>query len=142
MRRLALAKGSASVEAGQVNGDFATWHRSGPDQANVFRHQISTGTTVRVPKPGQDDVRQYNPAVMRDGTLFFVRRPGRERGVGARIMRYPEGGPAQVWYRFLRGTDGGSNISANDRLYFTMTFTNAPRARSDDTYFLPDQLPE
>lgn len=58
---------------GQVNQDYATWARWARrnTRLNVFRYQISTQTTVMVPRPlGRS---QYAGSVSSDGTIFYVR---------------------------------------------------------------------
>jgi hypothetical protein len=58
---------------GQVNGDYATWSRWARHNTrlNVFRYQISTETTVKVPHPTRRV--QYAVSVSSDGTVFYVR---------------------------------------------------------------------
>ncbi len=73
---------------GQVNGDFATWTRW-TRRLNVYRYQISTGTTVRVPRP--TGTSQYAGTVSNDGTVFYVRSDtpsGTTCGVGVRLHEY------------------------------------------------------
>jgi hypothetical protein len=97
----------------QVNGDWAVWElcrlRDGNfTNCNVFRYQISTDETVRLPNPNRQ---QYGSAVTSDGTVYYV-RTGREDawvcGAGARLVRYPVGGPATVVASLPKGKDAFS----------------------------------
>jgi Tol biopolymer transport system component len=61
------------VDPGQVNGDYATWEswNSRTNVANVFRYQISTQTSMKLPEPAGRS--QYYASVTPDGTVYYVR---------------------------------------------------------------------
>src|SRR5205085_5662811 len=88
------------IDAGQVNGDYATWDLcSRANGCDVFRHQISTDHTIRIP----DRQQEYAPSVAADGTVFFI-RSGVGCGTQARLMRYANGA-AVVADDFARNRD-------------------------------------
>ena len=62
-----------TLDAGQVNGDFATWDQANfqTPSSNVFLYQISTAAKTRI--PGPTGKLQYYPAVTPDGNVFYVR---------------------------------------------------------------------
>ena len=92
---------NAFLNTDQINGDWLVWEFCNftdgrYTDCDVFRYQISTGHTFRVPNPG---VQQYSPGVTSDGTVYYVRNGQRSHwkcGAHARIVRYPVGGPATV----------------------------------------------
>jgi hypothetical protein len=61
------------LSPGQVNGDFATWDRYtyATHTGNVFRYQISTLTTFKVPIPVGKI--QYASSTNPTGDVFYVR---------------------------------------------------------------------
>lgn len=61
------------LSPGQVNGDFATWDRYtyATHAGNVFRYQISTLTTFKVPLPAGKI--QYASSTDPTGDVFYVR---------------------------------------------------------------------
>jgi hypothetical protein len=61
------------LSPGQVNGDFATWDRYtyATHTGNVFRYQISTPTTIKVPRPTGKI--QYASSTNPTGAIFYVR---------------------------------------------------------------------
>jgi hypothetical protein len=88
------------LDPDQVTGDWLTWescdliHHHLFSDCQVYLYRISTGTTVRLPNPRQQ---QYGAAVTSDGTVYFVRTGHRHYwlcGTHATIFRYPLGGPA------------------------------------------------
>jgi hypothetical protein len=69
--------------SGQVNGDWAAYTVCGAT-CNVFRHQISTTTTDKVPNP---DKVQYAASVDESGVVFFA-RSGPRCGQNTRYMSW------------------------------------------------------
>lgn len=61
------------LSPGQVNGDFVTWDRYtyATNTGNVFRYQISTPTTFKVPLPAGKI--QYASSTNPTGDVFYVR---------------------------------------------------------------------
>jgi hypothetical protein len=83
------------VGPGQVNGDYAVWYRcSRYGRCNVLLHRISTGTTIKIPKP--DASYQRAPSVAPDGTVYFTRAAGRSCAVRVKLMRYRDGNLERV----------------------------------------------
>ena len=99
------------VWPGQVNGDYATWEtiNERTNVLNVFRYQISTGTTTRLPRPTGKV--QYYPSVTPDGTVFYVRSG---LGCGHVVLREYAAGVDTPLARLPRGYDVFSNTFAVD----------------------------
>jgi hypothetical protein len=84
-----VTKASHYVQPDQLNGNWATFTRCTP-VCNVFKHQVSTGTTTRIAKPVTDRPRhQYAGAVTPTGAVYLV-RSGPRCGEQVRIVRYDE----------------------------------------------------
>jgi hypothetical protein len=82
-----ITKASQYLQPDQVRGDWATFTKCAPN-CNVFRHQISTNTTMRMPRPTTDRPRQqYAGGVAPDGDVYLV-RSGPRCGEKVRIVRY------------------------------------------------------
>ncbi len=100
----------------QVNGDYATWEscrkQSGQFvNCNVFRYQISTDTTFKIPNP---DKQQYASSVSADGTLYFERAGNSDHwqcGLNSTMFRYPVGGPAVAIAALADGKDAFTSFS-------------------------------
>jgi hypothetical protein len=109
---LADAPRRGVIAAGRVNGDYATYDVCSRT-CNVFRYQISTHTTMKIPNPG---TAQAYGTPADDGSVYFV-RVGSLSKCGSRqsIVRYSTGGAETVVSTF----DGGRDVSG---LY---VFTNA-----------------
>jgi hypothetical protein len=107
----ARANGGRFAEAGQVNGNYAVWFRcaSGCD---VFRYDITNGTKVKIPNPG--DHWQHGPSVAEDGTVYLI-RSGLRCGAAVRLVRYPLGGPATVITALPSGRDSYHTYADDDR---------------------------
>lgn len=98
------------IDSNQVNGDWVVWERcqtAGGQFTNcdVFRYQISTKETVRLPNPGKQ---QYGSSVTSDGTVYFIRTGGSDYwrcGAGAKLIRYPVDGPETVVASLAKGKD-------------------------------------
>lgn len=116
-RNIAVSSTSGYAVSGQVNGRYATYYRSFSDKSVVFRYDIATRTTVRLPNPTRYS---YSPGLADDGTVFFV-RSGRECGADADLVRYPVGGPVEeirdladridIWWVYVDDrTDGSREV--------------------------------
>jgi hypothetical protein len=82
-----VTKASHYLQPDQLNGDWATFTRCTP-VCNVFKHQVSTETTSRIPKPVTDRPRhQYAGAVTSTGAVYLV-RSGPRCGEKVKIVRY------------------------------------------------------
>ncbi len=73
----------SQLDAGQVNGDFATWDQVNfhTSSTNVFLYQISQGARRKIPEPFGK--LQYYPAVTPAGKVFYVRS---DRGCGKHVV--------------------------------------------------------
>ena len=107
-RTLARVRGrNRWLMSNQVNGDYLTWESCNGDldNCNVVRYQISAKDRDRIPNPGKQ---QYGGAVTSDGTVYFVRAGQSDAwkcGASVRILRYPDGGPAEMIATVPRGKD-------------------------------------
>jgi hypothetical protein len=82
-----VTKASHYLQPDQLNGDWATFTRCTP-VCNVFKHDVSTETTTRIPKPVTDRPRhQYAGAVTSAGAVYLV-RSGPRCGEKVKIVRY------------------------------------------------------
>jgi len=107
LKRLARLKSSfrnGDVFNGELRGDWADWNIGSHHRTvwNIYRHQISTGHTQRVPRPrGKVD---YAPSIADDGTAYFVRS---NVGCGKKphLMSYSAAGNLADLGRFTRGYD-------------------------------------
>ena len=109
------------VYAGQVAGDRAVWGRVLPGRQDVFLTSLTTGKTVRIPRPR--GVRfQYDPAVTPAGTVFFERnKPCVRRcpklntpAMVAQLVEQPLGGRPRVLATLRKGQDGGYMYAAQE----------------------------
>ena len=107
------------IDSNQVNGDWVVWERClfGDDgffNCDVFRYQISTRETLRLPNPGKQ---QYGSSVMSDGTVYFLRTGVSDYwkcGAGTRIIRHPIEGPETVVASLARGKDAYATFALED----------------------------
>jgi hypothetical protein len=100
---LAEAPARGLIQAGRVNGDYATYDVCSRT-CNVFRYQISTTTTTKIPNPGKGQA-YGTPAD--DGSVYFVRVGDMGRcGSKQSIIRYATDGSEVVVSTF----DGGRDV--------------------------------
>ena len=96
-----------SINAGQMNGNFAAWDRyvfSGDfkTRCDIWTYDVAAGTTTRLANP--DGKCQSGPAVSADGTLYF-HQSGLSCGLHAKMITLPPGGSESVVYRLPKGHD-------------------------------------
>ena len=111
--------GNSHVAPGQVNGDYAVWHRCTPTKkCDVFRYRISTQTKQRLPDA---DRYQRAPSVSEEGTVYFVRADGKACDVPNKLMRYEDGEVSPVvdvpWEQHI----GDTYVDSDDfgaKIYF------------------------
>lgn len=138
-RVLALGAPDHAVYAGQVNGNWATYARGGNSSGNVFRYDISTGVTFKLPNSA---VFAYSPAVAADGTIFYI-RSGDGCGVNVDLLRYPVAGPVEK-VRDLPNAIDGWHLYVDDRadgsreVHFARVNCTRNTARALDTYKFAD----
>jgi hypothetical protein len=100
---------STFLAPGQVNGNWAVWHRcKPPTKCDVYRYNIALRATRKIPNP--TDKSQYAASVTRDGTVFFA-RGRRTCGRGVQLMRYRDGRPRAL-HRLKRGRDVGDTYAS------------------------------
>jgi hypothetical protein len=121
--------------AGQVNGNYAVWSqdtRSAQDdsllEANVWRHDIGSARTRKLPNP--DGTLQYASSVAADGTAYFG-RSGFGCGVDTALIEQTLDGEESVLYDFRDGRDFAvsnvvDNLDGTTHVYF-----DPGRCRSD-----------
>jgi hypothetical protein len=105
-RRLDRVRGDrAFLAPGQVNGDYAVWHKCrSARKCEVVRYHIPDDTRRTIPNPtGQ----QHAPSVAEDGTVFFARSRG-ACGSGVRLVRYSLDGTSAVLWQLPSGDDIGA----------------------------------
>jgi hypothetical protein len=120
------------ISPGQVNGDYVVWHRCRPvPNCNVFRYNISTRLTRRIPRPPKSS--QHAASVSQEGTVYFA-RSGKRCGRRVRLVRFPIGGPPRVISSLARGRDAGDSFVITEadgtHFYFEKNVCGKP-ARSD-----------
>jgi len=105
-RRLDKVRGKrAFLAPGQVNGDYAVWHKCRSAlKCDVVRYHIPEGARRTIPNPTG---RQHAPSVAEDGTVFFARSRGK-CGSGVRLVRYSLDGTSAVLWQLPSGDDIGA----------------------------------
>jgi Divergent InlB B-repeat domain len=100
-----VRRDGAFLAPGQVNGDYAVWHRcQSARKCDVVRYHIPDGASKTIPNPtGQ----QHAPSVAEDGTVFFARSGG-VCGSGVRLVRYSLDGTSAVLWQLPSGDDIGA----------------------------------
>jgi len=128
-RMLARTRGpDAFLAPGQVNGDWAVWHRCRSEsECNIVLYRISTGESQVIPNPR--DRKQHSPSVDRDGTVYYVRESG-ECGNRSRLMDRSPGGPSEELWRLPNGDDIGRTHAQLRRLGTTILYDHFSCGRS------------
>lgn len=140
-RRLDKTRGAGAFLApGQVNGDYAVWHkcRSNTD-CDVIRFHIPDGQRTTLPNPGRN---QHAASVTADGTVFFARSRG-GCGTGTRLMRLPLGGDAVILSRLPTGDDISATDAFTDAEGMTMVLFDqfdCARAAVSDAWEIGEDL--
>lgn len=94
---------STRADAGQVSGDYAVWDRCAHHVCNVYRYQISTDHTTRIPNTLTGQI-QYFPSVTGTGTVYFA-HSGDGCGRNVKLVEWLQGQPLNVLVEFGRGRD-------------------------------------
>jgi hypothetical protein len=96
----------AHAHPGQVNGNYAVWYQCQDSRVacNVYRYDISAGTTTLVPNTFGSGKQQYAPSVATDGTVYFV-HSGASCGASVTLVRQPLAGSKAVLVSFNKGID-------------------------------------
>lgn len=114
--------GTAFVETGQLNGDYATFYACrNRTHCSVYLYTISPATLTHIPHP--TGLLDYYPAVSSTGTLYFARSGSYSCGKTVQLMQLPLGGTATSLNAFHPGTDLGPmqtfNDGTNDQVNYT-----------------------
>lgn len=97
----------ASLEPGQVNGNYAVWTRCGSVDCDVFRYEIAARTKTPMPRTGQV---LYGPSVTASGTTYYD-RGNRGCGAGTELVKTTVDGATVVLYSFPGGQDVGATYA-------------------------------
>ncbi len=89
------------VNAGWVAGDYAVWQKCPGTFCSIFRYQISTEETIRLPA---DVPVVYSPAVTSAGTVYYV-RSGFQCGQHTKIVKVTDATTLSTVYSFPDGVD-------------------------------------
>lgn len=115
---------------GQVSGDYVVYEKYAYDSdgritsGEVFRYDIPTETTAKVPNPRSRW--QYSPSVNPAGTVYYG-RSGFACGRNVTIRKYPVGGPAETLASIPRGTDFYSSYAVDNGDGTTDVYFDAAR---------------
>jgi hypothetical protein len=92
------------MRAGQLNGDYAALWSCTKTTCDVRRYRISTARFIKVPgaPPGTAN---YWPAVMGDGTLYYVRGSFSRCGRGTKILSFSHATGVTTIAKLPNGTD-------------------------------------
>jgi hypothetical protein len=91
------------ADPGQVSGDYAVWDQCADHVCNVYRYQISTGQTTKIPNTLTGQVQHY-PSVTSTGTVYFA-HSGDGCGRHVKLVEWVEGQPLNVLVQFGLGRD-------------------------------------
>jgi hypothetical protein len=94
---------AARADPGQVSGDYAVWDRCAHHVCNVYRYQISTHQTTRIPNTLTGRL-QYFPSATSTGTVYFA-HSGDGCGRNVKLIEWVEGQPLNVLAQFGPGRD-------------------------------------
>jgi hypothetical protein len=120
----------------RVNGDYAVYHVCPvTNLCNVFRRQLSTGTTRTVPNPGRAD---YSPAVTTSGTVFYIQGSPRYCGHHSKIMSWTGSGSPTLLVALPERVEAGVRDVYDDGVSATLYFT---RVRCVGSHYGIYQLP-
>jgi hypothetical protein len=81
--------------AGQLNGDYAVYMRCAASTCDVQRYRISAGRFTTMPAAASGRA-NYWPAVMADGTVYYVQGSRNRCGRNTRILRFHAGAVTTV----------------------------------------------
>jgi hypothetical protein len=84
-----------------VNGNFAVWMKCRSGSCNVFRYDLTTRATTRMPQSREV---QYGPSVTPTGTTYYG-RSGPECGSAAELVKTTLDGTTVVLYAFPADED-------------------------------------
>ena len=109
---VAEAPDRGNVTSNAVTGDWAVYTACKATWVcNVFRYQISTDDTVKVPNP---DRATYWPTVTSDGTVYYVLGSPRYCGYHTKIMRWNGGAATTALYAFPNGIEIGPTSAVDE----------------------------
>lgn len=122
------------VNAGWISGDYAVWQKCPGTSCSIWRYQISTDETLRMPA---DVPVVYAPAVTGDGTVFYV-RSGYACGQRTKIVKVTDATDLQTVYSFPDGVDATDlYATGNDTKTVDLYLSRVPCRTFDfDVYLL------
>ena len=122
------------VNAGWISGDYAVWQKCPGTSCSIWRYQISTDDTLRMPA---DVPVVYAPAVTGDGTVFYV-RSGYACGQRTKIVKVTDATDLQTVYSFPDDVDATDlYATGNDTKTVDLYLSRVPCRTFDfDVYLL------
>ena len=126
----AVSSDRSFVAPGQVNGDYAVWHRCRPGRrCSVLRYRISTRNTVKVPN---SDSYHRAPSVTPSGVVYLAAAAGKACTSRVRLMRWDRPALTRVARIPLGQHIGDSYVDVdsfgNARVLFDRFVCGAPAA--------------
>jgi len=107
---ITLADVKGNADPGQVNGNWAVWHRCVDRLCSVYRYDIATGERIQAP-PTHVGRQQRYASVTSTGTVYFM-HSGSACGRNAKLVEWVPGQPLQVLIAFLPGVQVTSTTQA------------------------------
>jgi hypothetical protein len=92
------------MRAGQVNGDYVAVWSCTKTTCDVRRYRISAARFIKVPRAPSGRA-NYWPAVMGDGTVYYVRGSFRRCGRGTKILSFSHAAGVSTVTKIPDGTD-------------------------------------
>ena len=102
VRTLDKVAAGSTVQAGQVNGDYAVWENCSGAHCTVHRYQISTQTDLVAPNAGRGG---YAPGVTSTGVVYYVIGHATKCGIHTSLRRWAGSGSAQSLGAITEGDD-------------------------------------
>ena len=126
--------------AGQLNGDYAVYWKCSKATCDVKRYRISRRAFTTVPAAASGRA-NYWPAVMPDGTVYYVQGSFKRCGRNTKILRFHAGTVTTV-AKMPDGTELASmearTVNGVDQLLFTeLTCTSSGSIRDTGIYSVP-----
>ncbi|MDQ2909827.1 MAG: hypothetical protein M3R39_02245 [Actinomycetota bacterium] len=119
----ALGGHNPFASAGQLRSRFAVWASCPGGACDVYRYDLRTHRTIKVPNKDSFGHPQYAPSVIPDGTVYFG-RSGESCGDAAKLMRYARGSTSTV-LAFPAGQDFAASYAVDSGEQVTVFYDRA-----------------
>jgi hypothetical protein len=128
---------ATDMSPSQVNGNFLATFLCTAKTCNVWRYRISTGTHVKMPSAPTGRA-NYWPAVMHDGTMYWVQGSNYACGKNTKILRLHDG-RVSTTRRFADGIEIANlearSVGGTDQLIYTrISCSRSGRIRDTGIY--------